>query len=91
MVYSASAPLGIAIGISIVNTYNPNSATSNLVQGTFDAVSAGILIYVGFCQMLAVEFAADVKLYKNKPWKHAGLYLAVYIGASVMAFIGKYL
>ena len=55
LIYSLSAPIGIAIGIGIATTYNQNSDTANLVEGSFDAISAGIILYVAFVQMLAFE------------------------------------
>lgn len=41
IIYSISAPIGIGIGIGVHNSYNPNSAKANYIQGTFDAIAAG--------------------------------------------------
>ena len=91
LIYSLSAPIGIAIGIGIHSTYNQNSDTANLVEGSFDAISAGIILYVGFVQMLAIEFANDYKSLMKHPYKQMALWGGLYLGAAVMAFIGKYL
>ncbi|KJE97040.1 ZIP zinc transporter [Capsaspora owczarzaki ATCC 30864] len=89
-IYSVSAPVGIAIGIGIVNSYNENGVTTNLVQGTFDAVSAGILLYVGFSQMLAIEFPRDFAAASSRA-RRVALFVAMWVGAGIMAFIGRYL
>ncbi|KJE97014.1 ZIP zinc transporter [Capsaspora owczarzaki ATCC 30864] len=89
-IYSVSAPVGIAIGIGIVNSYNENGVTTNLVQGTFDAVSAGILLYVGFTQMLAIEFPRDFAAASSRA-RRVALFVAMWVGAGIMAFIGRYL
>jgi len=90
-IYSVSCPLGIAIGIGIARSYNPNSATANLIQGSFDSISAGIILYVGFVQMLASDFAKDYKNETKNPLKKVALWGGLYLGAGVMAFIGNYL
>jgi len=41
-VYGVTTPLGVAIGMGIRNSYNANSASSLLVEGIFDSVSAGV-------------------------------------------------
>ena len=91
LIYSLSCPIGIAIGIGISSTYNQQSVTANLVEGTFDAVSAGIILYVGFVQMLAIEFTKDYKAAQSDYRKQIALWCGMYFGAGVMAFIGKYL
>ena len=52
LIFSFSAPVGIAIGIGIHSSYDANSATANIIQGTLEAVSAGILLYVAFVSLL---------------------------------------
>ena len=52
LIFSLSAPIGIAIGIGIHSSYDANSATANITQGTLEAVSAGILLYVAFVSLL---------------------------------------
>jgi len=90
-IYSCSAPVGIAIGIGISHTYQPNSTSALITQGTFDSVSAGILLYVAFVQMMAVEFADDYRRCGRDGVKKISLYAAMYCGAGVMAVIGKWL
>lgn len=42
---------GIAVGLGVRSTYNPNSTTANIVSGILDAFSAGILIYTGLVEV----------------------------------------
>lgn len=90
-IYSISCPVGIAIGIGITSSYNENGTTANLVQGSFDAISAGIILYVGFVQMMGIEFVKDYKNAAGDWRKQAALWVGMWFGAGIMAFIGKYL
>ncbi|XP_041008534.1 zinc transporter 1-like [Juglans microcarpa x Juglans regia] len=54
--YSLTTPVGIAIGIGISNVYNENSSTALIVEGIFNAASAGILIYMALVDLLAADF-----------------------------------
>lgn len=54
--YASITPLGIAVGLGIRNTYNPNSGTANIVSGVLDSLSAGVLIYTGLVELIAHEF-----------------------------------
>ena len=91
LVYSLSCPIGIAIGVGIASSYNQNGNTANLVEGSFDSISAGIILYVGFVQMLGIEFDRDYKTaVRSGDWrKPIALWCALYFGAGVMAFIGR--
>ena len=42
---------GIAIGLGVRSTYNPESTTASIVSGVLDAFSAGILIYTGLVEV----------------------------------------
>ncbi|XP_030962234.1 zinc transporter 1-like [Quercus lobata] len=54
--FSLTAPVGIAIGIGISGVYNENGPTALIVEGIFDAASAGILIYMALVDLLAADF-----------------------------------
>src|SRR5260370_14946679 len=51
IVYSIATPLGVAIGLGVRSTYNPDSMIANLVTGTLDSISAGILLYTGLVEV----------------------------------------
>jgi zinc transporter 1/2/3 len=89
-IYSTSAPIGIAIGIGIYTTYDPNSYAASVVSGSFDSVSAGIILYVAYSQMLAVDLPHDLR--HAQGWvRRFVIIAAVWFGASVMAVIGAWL
>ena len=67
LAYSLTTSTGIALGIGIRSAYNPNSPTGLGVAGAFDAVAAGILVYMALVDLVAVDFMsarfrADTKL-----------------------------
>jgi len=93
-IFSIAAPLGIVVGVVVTSTLNPNGQTFLLIQGTFDGVCGGILLYIGFILLLK-DFPEDMKRYcndsPNKNLMRAGMFWALWTGAGLMAFIGKYL
>ncbi|KAK4979573.1 hypothetical protein LTR28_003838 [Elasticomyces elasticus] len=54
--YGFSTPIAIAVGLAVRGTYPPHSQTTLIVNGVFDSVSAGILIYTGLVELMAHEF-----------------------------------
>ena len=54
--YGFSTPISIAIGLGVRNAYAPGSQTALIVNGVFDSISAGILIYTGLVELMAHEF-----------------------------------
>ncbi|KAJ3152955.1 Charged multivesicular body protein 1a [Geranomyces michiganensis] len=55
ILYPLTTPIGIAIGIAIRDTYDANSQASILIQGILDSLSAGILIYNAYCELISKE------------------------------------
>jgi len=93
-IFSIAAPLGIGIGIAVINTLNPNGGeTFLLVQGSFDSICGGILIYIGF-SLLLIDFPRDMTKYctgKYMRRKQAAMFFFLWLGAGIMAYIGKWL
>ena len=54
--YGLSTPIAIAVGLGVRTTYAPGSQTALIVNGVFDSISAGILIYTGLVELMAHEF-----------------------------------
>lgn len=90
LIYSLSAPIGIGVGIGVYDSYNGNGVTENIATGSFDAISAGIILYVAFVQMLAVEFSHDIRKAKGATRK-AILFIGMWVGAGIMAIIGLWM
>ena len=56
LAYGLSTPISIAVGLGVRNAYAPGSQTALIVNGVFDSISAGILIYTGLVELMAHEF-----------------------------------
>ncbi|XP_031254110.1 zinc transporter 1-like [Pistacia vera] len=86
--FSLTTPVGIAIGIGISNVYKENSPTALIVEGIFNAASAGILIYMSLVDLLAADFM------NTKVQTNTGLQIAVNIslllGAGCMSVLAKW-
>ncbi|THV91559.1 Zip-domain-containing protein [Aureobasidium pullulans] len=54
--FALVTPIGMAIGIGVLNQFNGNDPSTIIAIGTLDALSAGILIYVGLVEMLAHDW-----------------------------------
>ncbi|RYP18354.1 hypothetical protein DL765_003966 [Monosporascus sp. GIB2] len=88
--YAISTPVAIAIGLGVRETLEPGSPKTLIVNGVFDAISAGILIYTGLVELLAHEFMF------NSQMRKAGLKVqllalgCVALGAGLMALLAKW-
>lgn len=49
-------PLGMAIGIGVLQEFNGNDKSTLIAIGTLDALSAGILVWVGLVEMWAADW-----------------------------------
>jgi len=54
--YGITTPLAIAVGLGARSTLDPTSQTALMLNGIFDAISAGILLYTGLVELMAHEF-----------------------------------
>lgn len=88
--YGFATPIAIAIGLGVRRSYPPGGRTTLIVNGIFDSISAGILIYTGLVELMAHEFMFS-KTMRNGPIKT--LLSAVFLmalGAALMALLGKW-
>ena len=77
-------PIGMAIGLGVRETYDPDSATALIVQGCLDSFSAGILLYTGLVELLAHEFIFSSQ-FKNAPMsKVCYAFFCLILGAGIM-------
>lgn len=49
-------PIGMAIGIGVLQKFNGNDKSTLIAIGTLDALSAGILVWVGVVEMWAADW-----------------------------------
>ncbi|KAK6505110.1 hypothetical protein TWF481_007032 [Arthrobotrys musiformis] len=91
--YGLSTPLAIAIGIAARKSYTANSTKAILVQGIFDSISAGILLYTGLIELMAHEFLFSETFRPVRRGNRRRLFAAygfMMLGAGLMALLGKW-
>ncbi|KAF8948425.1 hypothetical protein BGZ47_005007 [Haplosporangium gracile] len=88
--FACSTPLGMAIGIGIRSTYEGESVTSLIVEGVFDACSAGILLYTAMVQLMSTEINSNVAFRESSSKSQVVQFLALWLGAAAMAVVGKW-
>ena len=49
-----TAPFGIALGIGITKSYNPDAPIALWVRGVLESAAAGILIYAGLVDLVRI-------------------------------------
>ncbi|CZT52375.1 related to Fe2+/Zn2+ regulated transporter [Rhynchosporium secalis] len=55
-VFTLITPIGMAIGVGVLKHFNGNDPATIVAIGTLDALSAGILLWVGLVEMLAHDW-----------------------------------
>lgn len=88
-IYGLTTPIAIAIGLGVRHTYNGSSMTANIVSGVLDSISAGILLYTGFVELLARDFLYNPDRTNNDK-QLAFMILCVLLGAGLMALLGRF-
>lgn len=83
--FSLTAPVGIALGIAISSVYDDASSTALIVEGVFNAASAGILVYMALVDLLAADFT-NPRMQSNGRLQ-LGAHLALLLGAGLMSLI----
>jgi zinc transporter 1/2/3 len=89
--FALITPLGMAIGLGVLNHFNGNDPSTIVAIGTLDALSAGILLWVGVVDMWARDWVivggelVDARLGKVL---YAGLSLVS--GMVLMGVLGKW-
>ncbi|MED6223194.1 hypothetical protein PIB30_071553 [Stylosanthes scabra] len=86
--FSLTTPIGIAIGIGISSVYDDNSPTALIVEGVFNAASAGILIYMALVDLLAADFM-NPRMQKSGRLQ-IGANISLLLGAGFMSLIAKW-
>lgn len=85
--FAISTPVGIAAG---VGAKPENAATQKLINGIFDSISAGVLMYTGLVELLAHEFMFNPHM-RRAPLKiQLFAFGCVCFGVTVMALLAKW-
>jgi zinc transporter 1/2/3 len=88
--YGFSTPIAIAVGLGVRKTYPPGSQTILIVNGVFDSISAGILIYTGLVELMAHEFMFSNSMRKAELKVVLAAFGLMCLGAGLMALLGKW-
>ncbi|CAK7564067.1 MAG: low-affinity Zn(2+) transporter zrt2 [Sporothrix epigloea] len=88
--YGVTTPIGIAIGLGVNAGLNSKPALSQLVNGVFDAVSSGILVYTALVELLAHEFMFNPEMRDAKMRVQMLAFGCVAVGVALMALLAKW-
>lgn len=90
LLFIIMTPIGVAIGIGIHSSFNPNSSSSVLASAILDSLSAGILLYNAYISLMALEINHNVQ-FRQQPFVRKTIcFLSMYVGAGLMALIGEW-
>lgn len=88
--YGVTTPIAIAIGLGVRTTFSPGSNKVVIINGVFDSISAGILIYTGLVELMAHEFMFNQEMRKSSIGMMLFAFLCMVFGAGLMALLGKW-
>ena len=90
LAFALVTPLGMAIGIGVLQHFNGNDPATIVAIGTLDALSAGILVWVGVVEMWAHDWMLGGEMTRAGGWR-TGLGMgALVVGMALMSLLGKW-
>lgn len=90
LAFALVTPLGMAIGIGALQHFNGNDPATIVAIGTLDALSAGILVWVGVVEMWAHDWMLGGEMTRAAGWR-TGLGMGGLVaGMAVMSLLGKW-
>lgn len=97
LVFSLSAPIGIAAGTGAVTASRDafDGPSYAIVSAVLDSICGGIMLYIAF-NLVFVDFLYDIRTHCGAEshyavMKRIGMHAGLWVGAGVMALIGKWL
>ncbi|KAK3936409.1 ZIP zinc transporter-domain-containing protein [Diplogelasinospora grovesii] len=89
--FAVVTPIGMAIGIGVLHQFNGNDPSTIITIGTLDALSAGILVWVGLVEMWAHDWVEPGGAMTNtSPVRTALGMTALVAGMVLMSLLGKW-
>lgn len=85
--YGFVTPVGVAIGLGVRNSFQPNDPTTILAIGVLDSLSAGVLLYGALVNLIAKDFLAGQMLDVSHARLSVAL-LSLFVGAALMSLSG---
>lgn len=89
MAFAITTPVGMAIGIGVLNTFNGNDPSTIIALGTLDSFLAGILLWVGLVEMLAHDWLEGMFLTAGALKIGVGMF-GLLAGMILMSVLGKW-
>ncbi|KAJ3274300.1 high-affinity Zn(2+) transporter zrt1 [Terramyces sp. JEL0728] len=86
--YPLTTPIGISIGVGVRNVFNANDPKMILIQGILDSISAGILFYNCYAELISNEVNHSPSFNRFSKKFKAACFISMYAGAAAMAIIG---
>ncbi|KAJ5235382.1 Zinc/iron permease fungal/plant [Penicillium citrinum] len=90
LAFGLSTPIAIAIGLGVRQSYPPEGRTTLIVNGVFDSISAGILIYTALVELMAHEFMFSHSMRQAPIRDVLAAFILLCMGAALMALLGKW-
>lgn len=87
--FTLVTPIGMAIGIGVLDRFNGSDASTLIAIGTLDALSAGILAWVGIHEMLARDWLQGALVTTGALRTGVAMFFLV-AGMAVMSLLGKW-
>ncbi|ETS74020.1 hypothetical protein PFICI_13886 [Pestalotiopsis fici W106-1] len=88
--FSIVTPIGMAIGIGVLQHFNGNDPSTLIALGTLDALSAGILVWVGLVEMWARDWMLAGEMVHAGLWVTLSGGISLVAGMALMSFLGKW-
>lgn len=88
--YGVTTPIAIAAGLGVRESFSAEANTTLIVNGVFDSISAGILLYTGLVELMAHEFMFNQEMRRSKISVMLGAFSCMVVGAGLMALLGKW-
>lgn len=89
--FALITPLGMAIGVGVLNQFNGNDPSTILTIGVLDALSAGVLLWVGVVDMWGRDWAvAGGEMVEAGLIKTVVGLLSLVMGMILMSVLGKW-
>lgn len=89
--FALITPLGMAIGIGVLDKFNGSNPNTLLAIAILDAISAGILIWVGVVEMWAEDWMySSSELMNASPIVTILSLFGLMAGMALMGFLGKW-
>lgn len=91
LTFALTTPIGMAIGIGVLDQFNGNSASTLIAIGTLDALSAGILAWSAIVEMWAGDWMVSGGELANADLTTALVGgFGLMAGMALMSFLGKW-